>query len=769
VHEKIRDDLFKLKLSGMEKEELGELSQKMSLGLSADEMAMIRDYFDMEGRDPFDVEVEAFAQSWSEHCCYKSSKNILKDTIFNVKSEAVICAISEDAAVVDFEDDWAYVVKIESHNHPSALDPYGGAATGVGGVLRDIVCMGAQPIALVDPLFFGPLDLPQEEVPAGTKHPRYLFHGVVSGIADYGNRVGIPTIGGMVCFDADYTSNCLVNAGCIGMIKKDKVLRSRVGGVGDVYILAGGKTGRDGIHGVTFASQELSEESEESDRAAVQLGYAIMKEPLIHACLEASESGLLTGFKDFGGGGLSCVSGEMAHAAGCGGTIYLDKVPLKEPDVAPWEIWVSESQERMMLSAKPQDADKVLEIFDFWDVPATIVGEVDDSKRIKVVHEGLKVLDLDLDFLLEGACYSRPVKVVEKEDVEVDFPMPDPHESCMRIISSQNVGSREAIVRRYDHEVRANTVIKPMQGIVGSQTHGDASVLKPLPGSYRGLAVSCDVNPSLCRESPYWGSASAVDEAIRNLTAVNARAHSIVDCLNFANPEKPERLGDFKRAVEGLYYVANTLGIPFVSGNVSLYNEGASGPIPPTPALMTLGIVDDVRKCVSADMKESGNVIYLAGETKRELRGSQYYSVYGIEGGVIPKVDPQMTWEASTEILAAMDEGLIRSCHDLSEGGLFVALAEMCFGGSLGASCDLSEIGDMRIDLKLFSESNGRWLMEVAPEDCERFETVVPAIRLGDVTVEKVLEFFDGDNVFSLELDIVRDAWESAIEREVGR
>ena len=764
MYEKAGERTYIVDLLGSDEKQLEKITKERNLGLSVDEMKNIKDYFIREGRNPYDVELEAFAQSWSEHCCYKSSKNILKDTIFNVKSEAVICAISEDAAVVDFEGEYAYVVKIESHNHPSALDPYGGAATGVGGVLRDIVCMGSQPIALVDSIFFGPLNMANEDLPAGTKHPRYLYHGVVSGIADYGNRVGIPTISGMTVFDESYTSNCLVNAGSIGIIKKENIIRSRVGQSGDLYIVAGGKTGKDGIHGVTFASQELSEESEESDRAAVQLGYAIMKEPLIHATLEANEKKLLTGLKDFGGGGLSCVSAEMAHAAGYGATIYLDKIPLKEPDISPWEIWVSESQERMMMSVKKEDAQKVLDIFKFWDVPAEIVGEIDATKRIKVMYKDLKVMDVDLDFLLTGACYSRPIKIVEKPDTENNYEMGDNIEFGYNIVGMPNIGSKEAVIRRYDHEVRQATVIKPMQGAVEQQTHGDAAVLKPLKDSFKGLSVTCDVNPRLCRESPYWGSASAVDEAIRNLTAVNSKPHSIVDCLNFANPEKPERLGDFKQSVQGLYDIAQSCDIPFVSGNVSLYNEGASGPIAPTPSLMTIGIAKDIRKCVTSDLKESGNKIILVGETKDELRGSAYHELRKANCGKIPKVNAKKTWSASEKIRETMDEGKIKSCHDLSEGGLFVALSEMSFGSG-GLTVEANIESELRDDITLFSESNGRWLIEVKADDAEFIAKKLDAQIIGEVVKSQEMKI----NGYSWDMSKLHMNWCNAVEAEVPK
>jgi phosphoribosylformylglycinamidine synthase subunit PurL len=769
VYRKLQDDVYEIDILSASDLELEKLSKDRSLGLSLDEMRKVRDRFTAEGRNPTDIELEAFGQSWSEHCCYKTSKNTLKETIFRIKGKDVICAISEDAAVVDFEGEHAYVVKIESHNHPSALDPYGGSATGVGGILRDIVCMGAQPIALVDPLFFGPLDYPEEKLPSGVKHPRYLLRGVVSGIADYGNRVGIPTVAGMVYFDESYVGNCLVNVGCVGMVKKKDVVHSRAGGPGDVYILAGGKTGRDGIHGVSFASKELHDKSEDKDRAAVQLGYAIMKEPLMHACLEANEKGLLTGLKDFGGGGLSCVAAEMAHAAGLGATVDLDKVLLKEPGLSPWEIWVSESQERMMMSVDPNNVDKVLEIFEFWDVPATVVGRVDDSKSIKALYRGKEILNLELDFLIAGVCYDRPYKFVQRRDEKEEFKMPNLKKTCLQLLSSTNIGSKESVIRRYDHEVRGGTVIKPMQGQVNKQSHGDAAVMKPLDGSFRGLAVSADVNPALCREDPYWGSASAVDEAVRNMTAVNATAHTIVDCLNFPNPEKPENLGDFKRACSGLYFAAEKFQVPFVSGNVSLYNESSLGPIAPTPTLLTVGIAKDVRRCVTSDFKSSGNIIYLVGDTKDELRGSEYLRMLGVKGGIIPKVNPEKTLADSKKILQAMDAGLVQSCHDLSEGGLFTSLAEMCLGGDLGADVGLHKMEKLRTDEKLFSESNGRWLVEVKPKDAAKFERIAGALRIGRVKKKAEIKIKDVKSTVSLDLKKVRDAWDGAVGREVQK
>src|SRR5438067_6056847 len=385
-------------------EELVEISRTMGIGLDAAEMRRVAAHFAALGRAPRDVELEALGQAWSEHCCYKSSKPVLKRHVYGIHEERLIAR--EDAGVMHFDGDWAYVAKIESHNHPSAIEPYGGAATGIGGVVRDVVCMGAQPIALVDPLFFGPLDTPVEKLPTGTKHPKYLFGGVVAGIRDYGNRIGIPTVAGMIHFHPKFLTNCLVNVGCLGIMKKEHLIHSRVGNVGDIYILLGGRTGRDGIHGVTFASEELDEKAEEGMRSAVQLGDPITKEPLIHLCLELNEKKLLTGMKDLAGGGRACVCGEMALDAGLGADIKIDQVHLKAPDMKPWEIWVSESQERMMVTVRPETVDKVLSIANKWDVEARVVGTAIPEKKVKVHWHGQLVFDMDSEFLYGGPVYN---------------------------------------------------------------------------------------------------------------------------------------------------------------------------------------------------------------------------------------------------------------------------------------------------------------------------------------------------------------------------
>ncbi len=752
-------------------EELRQISEESGIGLSLEEMKRVKQHFETLGRNPTDLEMEALGQAWSEHCCYKSSKYFLKDTVFDIKAPQNIFVVEEDAGVVEFDDEHAYVVALESHNHPSAIEPYGGAATGIGGIVRDVVCMGAQPLAFVDPLFFGPLDIDDEDLPKGTKHPRYLFHGVIDGISDYGNRLGIPTMAGMVYFDESYTGNCLVNVGCVGIAKKKELIRSRVKAPGDIFIMAGGKTGRDGIHGVTFASEELHESSEEEDRGAVQLGDPITKEPLIHVSLELNRKGLLQGMKDFGGGGLSCVAGEMALAAGFGAEVQLDRVPLKEPDMAPWEIWVSESQERMMYAVKEENVDEVLHLCKKWDVEATVVGEVIEQQNIKVYYQDEKIMDLDLEFQTGGPSYCRPTKAVDRS-AQIEEKMPvepeDYNETLISLLKSDNINSKEWVIRQYDHEVRANTVLKPLQGVIGMQGPGDASVIKPLENSFKGLAITTDVNPSISYLDPKKGAMSALDESFRNLVAVGARPHCLADCLNFGNPEKPDRLGDFEKTAEGLEAVARPMTVPFISGNVSFYNETGKGAVNPTPSLLACGIIDDVRKAVSTDLKQEGNSIYLVGETKDEMGGSEYYKLTGGKSGDVPSVDVEILRKSVDEMLKAHSEGLIKSCHDISLGGLAVALAEMCIAGDKGAEIALDE--ELRCDKILFSESNTRWLVEIDLDDEEKFESIfsVPIKKLGSTHGDRLAIDHDGKRKIDVEISILRDIWKNEIENKMG-
>ena len=768
-------------LSGLER-----ISDLMAIGLSGEEMKSVSEYFRSEGREPTDIELEALGQAWSEHCCYKSSKYFMKRSFLGIDAPQKILT-DQDAGVVEFDAEHAYVVGLESHNHPSAIGPYGGAATGVGGIIRDVVCMGAQPIALIDPLFFGPPDTDHRSLPEGVKHPRYIFQGVVAGIRDYGNRIGIPTVSGMINFHRGYTGNPLVNVGCVGIARKEHIIHSAVGGPGEIYILAGGRTGKDGIHGVTFASTELSSESEEKDRGSVQLGDPITKEPLIHACLELNEMGLLQGMKDLGGGGLSCVSGEMALEGGCGAIIDLDKVPLKEKGLAPWEIWVSESQERMMVSVLPENVEDVLHIFQKWDVLANVIGRVVEDKRVIALWEGDEILNMDLEFFTKGPEYCRAFipKVVDRDLAEKKITIQgrDEMESAFKkVLSDLNIASKEMVFRTYDHEVRASTIIKPGVGRVFNPGPSDCAVMKPLEDSDRGIAITADVNPFMCEIDPYRGTLTTAEEAIRNLVSIGARPHAITDCLNFGNPEKPDRLGDFVRSCEALGKVAKKFSLPVVSGNVSLYNETEQGNVPPTPTVMMTGIVDDIDAIITSDFKEEGNIIYLVGDTKDEMGGSAYYRVMRGSSNRVPDLDLDISENTVDALLEANSSDLLMAVHDVSEGGMAVSLAEMCIGGGFGADVNVKRVGsigerdeniELKSDVKLFSESNSRYLVEVTLPLARKFEDClsrheVPYTKIGTVG-DGAMKISDGDDVaIDIGVDELDRIWRDALERAMG-
>ena len=765
-------DLYEIDVFSASDQELKGISDRMGIALALPEMKRIRDYFKNKKRNPTDVELEALGQAWSEHCCYKSSKLHLKKHVFGIEEEKIVAR--EDAGVIEFDKDHFYCAALESHNHPSAVEPYGGAATGVGGIVRDIVCMGSQPIAYIDPLFFGPLDLPLKDVPKGTKHPRYLFKGVVDGIRDYGNRIGIPTLSGQVYFHKGYTGNCLVNVGCIGIMKKEELIHSRAKAPGNIYIYVGGKTGRDGIHGVTFASAELTDESEESSRSAVQVGDPITKEPLIHVTLECNRKGLLEGLKDFGGGGLSCVCGELAYEAGLGAEIHLDNVPLKEEGLSPWEIWVSESQERMMFLVALKNVDKVLHICKQWDVTAVVVGKVIDEKVTRVFFKDRKILELDMDFFTGGPVYDscqRPyvIPIIKKVDVK-DFKMPNLNDVLNKLLVHPNIASKEWVIRQYDYEVRGNTVIKPLQGKIGFQTHGDSTVLKPLEDSFRGLAITANINPRFMEKDPYWGACSAIDETCRNLVSVGAKPDSLLDCLNFGNPEKPNKMGEFYEACRGLGDTARDLKLPFVSGNVSFYNESVKTAVPPTPEIVGIGIVDDIRKCVTSDFKYEENPIYLVGNsTDKEMGGSEYYYIMGFDSGIVPRVNTKLLKICMKSILSSIKKEYVVSCHDVSEGGIGVCLSEMAIGGDIGAILDISAINKrLRTDFKLFSESNTRWILEIKRKCKKDFEKTMekqntPFINIG-LTNQKKLIIEDKKNiVINQDISVLRNLWKSVI------
>jgi phosphoribosylformylglycinamidine synthase len=764
-------DLMEIYLLNASNKELLQLSKELGIGLSLEEMKRVRQYFRKKQRLPTDVELEAIGQAWSEHCCYKSSKLWLKKYIYPIEREKVIAR--EDAGVIEFDQAHYLTVALESHNHPSAISPYGGAATGIGGIVRDILCMGAQPIGLIDPLFFGPLDWRFEKLPEGVKHPRYLFRRVVEGIRDYGNRIGIPTIAGQVCFDESYLGNPVVNVGCIGLVKKGELIHSYATQLGEAYVLAGGKTGRDGIHGVTFASADLDERSEQVARSCVQIGDPITKEPLIHAFRECVEEGLVEGSKDLGGGGLSCASSELAWDGGYGAEICLDRIPLKEVEMRAWEIWVSESQERMMLLVKNEKVDRVIDIFKSWDILATPIGRVIKEPIIRVFYKKRKVLELDLSFLLGELVQELPyelVKPIRKDSYR--FNLPNLNKAFLQLAGTLPIASREWVIRQYDHEVRGATVLKPLQGKLGFETHGDAPVIKPLRDSNKGIALASDVNPSFMKLDPWRGSLGAVDEVCRNLVAVGAKPLALADCLNLGDPTKPQTMGELRLICKALNKIASRLGLPFISGNVSLYNEGPQGSIVPTPLVLGIGEVEDISLCTTTDLKESGNLIYLIGETRREMGGSQYYKLLGMTGGIVPTSDPNKLKHSIDALLEANHKRLISSIHDVAEGGIAIALAEMAIGGDLGCELSLKPMGKLRIDFKLFSESNTRWIVEVKKEKAKEFGGIfegrgVEATKLGRVKGKRI-RIADGKEIINLPINLIRDSWESGLKRWMG-
>ncbi|NIM45566.1 MAG: phosphoribosylformylglycinamidine synthase subunit PurL [Nitrososphaeria archaeon] len=758
----------------------------MGLALSLDEMKALQRHFVQEKRTPTDVELQTIGQTWSEHCYHKTFKGDIDTDEGTVRSllRTYIAAVTkklnppwcvsvfeDNAGIVDFEDGYAVAAKVETHNHPSAIEPFGGAATGTGGVIRDILGVWADPIACTDVLCFGPLDFPHERLPPGTKHPRYIFKGVVAGIGSYGNNMGIPTVNGAIYFDESYVGNVVVYCGCIGLLPKERyVRRTRPG---DVAVLAGGRTGRDGIHGVTFASAELTEESEKVSRPAVQIPNPIEEERLKRAIIQIRDKGLGSGVTDLGGGGLSCALGEMANNSGCGVHVELEKVPLKYPDMAPWEIWVSESQERMLLTVPGKNLRSLLKIFEAEEVEATVVGRFDYDGGLRVDFQGHRIADLPLGFLFTPPRIRRRA-VWRKPDLrEPDFDVPrNVTKILLALLSAPNTASRETVVRTYDHEVKGNTVLKPLQGRYGGPN--DAVVVKPLPGSWKGVVISCGMNPEYGKIDPYWMAASAIDEAIRNNVAVGGRRIALLDNFTFGNPEKPDRLGGLVRACRGCYDYARSFQTPFISGKDSLYNESPLGPVTPTLLITAIGVIPDVRRAVSIDVKSPGNLIYVVGITYRELGGSQYYRFKGYTYSAVPKVQANQARKTVSSVTKAIDAGCVKSCHDLSEGGLAVAAAEMAFSGGYGLDLELKRVPVAqeveRDDHILFSESNSRFLVEVDENRREDFEVILestPCAAIGRVKRSGRLSIqgLSGESVLDVDLTRLREAWKGTLRR----
>ena len=782
IRRKAPFELYEINVLEASDEQLLQISSELGIGLNLAEMKAVRKYFMNKGRNPTDVELQTIGQTWSEHCYHKTFKgeiitekgkieSLFKTYIFKVTKELnppwCFSVFEDNAGIIDFEDDYAIAVKVETHNHPSAIEPFGGAATGVGGVIRDVLGVWADPIACTDVLCFGPLDYDYEKLPAGVKHPKYLFSGVVAGIGHYGNNMGIPTVNGAIYFDEGYVGNVVVYCGCVGLLPKSKFVRNVK--AGDIILLVGGKTGRDGIHGVTFASAELTEKSEEVSRPAVQIANPIEEEKLKRAIIRVRDKKLGSAITDLGGGGLSSAIGETANRFGLGAKVELEKVPLKYPGMAPWEIYVSESQERMLLAVPEENLTEVLEIFSEEDVEATPIGKYTSDKMLRIYHGEYLVAELEVPFLFQPPKAVRKAEWKPPKIKEPDFPEPENLTlELLRLLASPNIASREKVIRTYDHEVKGNTVLKPLHG--ENAGPNDAAVLKPIDDSWKGIVISCGMNPNYGKIDPYWMAASAIDEAIRNNVAVGGRRIALLDNFTWGNPEKPDRMGGLVRACQACYKFAKAFQTPFISGKDSLYNESPLGPVNPTLLITALGIIPDVRKAVSLDLKKPGDLLYIVGETYLELGGSEYYKLKGFLGNSVPKVRVETAKKIMEAVVKVINLDLINACHDLSEGGLGVAAAEMAFAGGHGLEIHLRNVPTIekigRNDLLLFSESNSRFLIEVPSSKKEEFEKLmnnVPHALIGKVakTSGFCVYGLNGEIVVETRIDELLEHWKS--------
>ncbi|MEA2001851.1 MAG: phosphoribosylformylglycinamidine synthase subunit PurL, partial [Actinomycetota bacterium] len=758
-------------LAGFDRQGLVELSKQRRLSLDGDEMEAIQEYFATRDRAPTDVELEMLAQTWSEHCVHKTFKALISytgpppgeiepatTTIIDGILDAHIRAATEtidrpwvrsafvdDAGIVALDETTDLAFKVETHNHPSALEPFGGANTGVGGVVRDVIGVSARPIANTNILCFGPEDTPEGTIPDGVLHPKRIADGVIAGIEDYGNKMGIPTVNGAVIYDPGYTANPLVFCGCLGVMPAGS--HPTEPKTGDRVVVLGGRTGRDGLRGATFSSMESDHQTSEVSGNAVQIGHPIHEKQVLEAILIARDEGLYNAITDCGAGGLSSSVGEMAEELGA--VVHLDRVPLKYPGLAPWEIWLSEAQERMVIAVPPANLARVAEISADLDVEMTVLGEFTGEGILRMLHDGDVVGEIGCDFLHNGIPRLQLTAVWEPPaTVDTDLPWPDdPTATLLAVLGEPNTRSKEDIVRRYDHEVQGGTVVKPFVGInqIGP---ADAAVVVPLDthreqGPTPGASLAVGINPAYGALDPYRMAWAAVDEAIRNVVAVGADPSriSILDNFSWGNPRLADRLGSLVRCTQGCYDAAVAYGTPFISGKDSLNNEytgvdGRKHTIPGTLVISALGIVPDIANTVTSDLKASGNTLYVAGTTTEDLGGSAVAGLANYPGGSAP--GPAIgAADGYQSLHAAITAELVVSCHDLSEGGLAAAAAEMAIGGDMGVEISLRElprsadITDSRT--AAFSESLGRFLVEVRPENEARFEAQLAGYPVGAV------------------------------------
>jgi phosphoribosylformylglycinamidine synthase subunit PurL len=679
-----------------------DVEQARTFGLALDEYQKIQEII---GRTPTYTELGVFSVMWSEHCSYKSSRRHLRK--LPSKSELVVQGPGENAGAIDVGDGWAAVFKIESHNHPSFVEPYQGAATGVGGILRDIFTMGARPVASMNSLKFGSFDHPRT---------RYLLGGVVGGIGGYGNCVGVPTVAGEVMFDAAYNANILVNAFCLGLVRKTEMMSARARGVGNPVLYVGSATGRDGIHGASMASAEFDKESE-AKRPAVQVGDPFTEKLLIEACLEAGKTGAIVAIQDMGAAGLTSSSSEMPSHGGLGIELDLDQVPLREANLTPYEILLSESQERMLIVAEHGREAELQAVFEKWDLHAVVVGRITDDNRWRARWHGQIVADIPIGALADDApLYDRPAtppKSSPKSDPTSSVAFVAPSKALRTLLDSPNVASKKWVYRQYDSIVQSNTVLGP-----GS----DAAVIR-IKNSRRAMALKVDSNPRACALDPYLGSVGVVCEAARNVACAGARPVGITNCLNYGNPERPEVMWQFIRGVDGLRDASLAFGAPVVSGNVSFYNETEGHAIPPTPTIAVLGVMPDVAKHVTQHFKNPGDAIAIVRTAAPSLAASEYAATFGIDGGSLNPIDLAREAALIDALVEGCEQGLIRSAHDIAEGGLAVAMAEACFNprAILGAEVELGRAGNADA-VDFFGEGASTVILSIAPGDVPRVE-----------------------------------------------
>lgn len=700
------------------------------------------------GRQPTHVELGIFGAMWSEHCGYKTSKPLLRN--FKSDGPRVLQGPGENAGAIDIGDGWAVVFKIESHNHPSAIEPHEGAATGVGGILRDIFTMGAFPIATLDSLRFGPLTEARN---------RYLFGGVVSGIGKYGNCFGVPTVGGEIYFEDCYTENPLVNAMAVGLIRKDKLTSSRAEGPGNLVMLVGADTGRDGIHGATFASVELDQASE-SRRPAVQVGNPFLEKLLMEACLELIDQDLVVAMQDLGAAGLTSSAVECAHKGEVGIEIDVADVARREQGMNAYEIMLSESQERMLIVVDPDRKQEVDRVFRKYDLHADVIGEVNDTRRLTIRDGDTVEADIPVPLLVDHVPFRYPEGKAPQARLDLAaepilVPEIDPAVAFRQLLGSPNIGSRRGVYRTYDHQVQNNTVILP---------GGDAAMLR-IKGTDRGIAVTTDGNGRYCYLDPRAGAAIAVAEAARNIVATGARPAAVTDCLNFGNPEKPEVFWELKESIEGMADACREMELPVVSGNVSLYNDTSGVSIYPSPVVGMVGVIDDIYKRVTAGFRRDGDLVLLVGRTEFDLGGSEFLKTcLGRVAGYPPKLDIEVERRTQEAILDAAEERLLRSCHDLSDGGLAIAVAESALVGGIGVTCDGLDSTGVDLTVALFSESQSRFLVSCRSRDVSAFESIcqrhrVAVRRIGSVGGQTISL---GGRI-SMPLGEAREVWESAL------